>query len=353
MASINPELLRKFFDGKCTSAEVHQVLVWINSEEGAIDLGIHLEKFEDEREVNSSTSQDMLAKIHQRISEAEGQLLPAETGNVRSLGDPAKPESGLFNQWKLGIAVSFLLTIMASAIWLFSGRRDENQREPSNSAQAEYLTRQTRSGEKLTLKLNDGTVIRINSNSKVRFPKAFTGAKREVYMEGQVFFEVKRDENKPFIVHSSGLITSVLGTSFAIMEDSATQRSQVAVLTGKVKVAMAEEQGAKESESLYLNPMDAATLDALEGSLEKIKVDYDEVFAWKDNVIVFQNATFEEVQIRLEKWFGVEFLMKKKINPIKEFTGKFDDQTLEEILIGLSFTYDFDFTINDSTVVIR
>src|SRR5690606_25893746 len=125
------------------------------------------------------------------------------------------------------------------------------------------------------------------------------------------------------------------------------------VLTGKVKVAMAEEPGAEESGALYLDPMDAASFSVTGGTLEKIRVDYDDVFAWKDNVIAFQDATFDDVRKRLERWFGVEFQVKKKIKPIKEYTGKFNDQTLEEILIGLSFTYDFDFTINDSIVVIH
>ena len=352
MASMNPELVKKFFEGKCTPEEVHQVLLWINSNEGELDLEKEFEEFDSKEELNLSTSQDILTKIHQRISDADATHQP-ETSNVRSLRDPVKPKNRLFKQWKLGVAVSFLLTIMASAIWLFSGRRQDDPQRPSNSSHAEYVTRETKSGEKLTLKLNDGSTIHINSNSKVRFPKAFTGSVREVHVEGQAFFDVQRDENRPFIVYSRGLITSVLGTSFVIMEDSATQQSQVAVLTGKVKVAMAEEPGAEESGALYLDPMDAASFSVTGGTLEKIRVDYDDVFAWKDNVIAFQDATFDDVRKRLERWFGVEFQVKKKIKPIKEFTGKFNDQTLEEILIGLSFTYDFDFTINDSIVVIH
>lgn len=352
MASMNPELVQKFFGGKCTPEEVHQVLIWINSKEGAIDLAKEFEKFETDGEVNFSTSQDMLAKIHERINDAKDERSFGKNGGEKSIRNWSKILNRSFTPWKRGIAVSLALTIMASVIWLLSGRREENLPEPSTT-QVEYLTKQTRSGEKLTLKLTDGSIIHINSNSTVRFPKAFTGPTREVYMEGQVFFDVQRDENKPFIVHSNGLITSVLGTSFAITEDSASQRSEVAVLTGKVKVAKTEMNGTEGSEELNLDPMDAARLDVVERSFEKIKVDYDNVFAWKDNVIVFQNASFDDVQIRLEKWFGVKFQMKKKINPRKDYTGRFEDQTLEEILIGLSFTYDFDFTINDSNVIIR
>lgn len=353
MKSIDPELIRKFFDGRCSPEEVHQVLIWINSDEGVRALGEEFEKFEPLAEVDTINSQPLLAKIHEKIAQEEDKLCTAKEDNVRKIVQKAEPESRWIKRWKRGIAASFLLTIMASAVWLISGRREGKQAETAPSAQVEYMTRQTRPGEKLTLKLNDGSIIHLNSNSKIRFPKSFRGELREVFMEGQAFFEVQRDENKPFIVHSKNLITSVLGTSFAILEDSAAQISQVAVLTGKVKVAKSVGTGQEPSGELYLEPMDAASLDGAQGSFEKIKVDYDNAFAWKDKVLVFRNATFEEVLRKLENWYGVSFIQKRKINNRKDYTGRFDDQTLEEVMIGLSFTYDFEFDIQDSTLIIH
>ncbi|WP_057938916.1 FecR family protein [Algoriphagus resistens] len=351
MKPIDPELLRKFFDGKCSPEEVHQVLIWINSDEGVRALGEEFEKFEPLAE--AINSQPLLAKIHEKIGQEEDKLRGSKEDNVRRIAQKAMPEGTWIKRWKRGIAASLLFTLMASAVWLILSRREGDQAETAPSAQIEYLTRQTRPGEKLTLKLNDGSIIHLNSNSKIRFPKFFTGELREVFMEGQAFFDVQRDENKPFIVHSKGLITRVIGTSFAILEDSAAQISQVAVLTGKVKVAKSAHTEQKPSEELYLEPMDAASLDAAQGSFEKIKVDYDNAFAWKDKVLVLQNATFEEVLRKLENWYGVSFIQKRNIKNLKDYTGRFDDQTLEEVMIGLSFTYDFGFDIQDSTIIIH
>tara|TARA_R110002072_G_scaffold3334_5_gene24653 strand:- start:5576 stop:6637 length:1062 start_codon:yes stop_codon:yes gene_type:complete len=353
MKSMDPELIRKFFDGKCSPEEVHQVLIWINSEEGAKDLQEKFEKFEPTNKKVSINSQSVLDKIHDRIELEEIESLSAKENKVRNIPSKKRTKNTLLKRWKLGIAMSFLLTVMASAVWLFSNRRQEKLLTLDKKNQIEYLTKQTQAGEKLTLKLNDGSIIQLNSNTTIRFPKHFEGNTREIYMEGQAFFDVHRDENKPFIVHSKDLITSVLGTSFAILEDAATQVSQVAVLTGKVKVSMSLESDLEEADDLYLEPMDAASFNGVQGSFERIKVDYDNAFAWKDNVIVFQNATFIEVLKKLENWYGVNFQLKSSFKAHKDYSGRFDDQTLEEILIGLSFTYDFEYEIKNDTIIIH
>lgn len=349
---MNPELVRKFFEGNCSPEEVHKVLLWINSEEGVSELQEKFADFDPNNVEGQEISQSILNTIHERIAKEEVEVSTAISINVpREQKNQAIPRNLI--KWKMGIAASFLLILMVSAVWLFSISRVEKPSAMENIAQIEFLTRETLPGEKLTLKLNDGSIIHMNSNSKIRFPKTFVGAEREVFMQGQIFFDVHRDETRPFIVHSEGLTTSVLGTSFAIQEDSSAQKSEVSVLTGKVKVAMVDSSGTDEMEEIYLDPMHAASLDRSKGSFEKIKVDYDKAFAWKDNVLVFQNVSFEEVLKKLENWYGVKFTQKRRIKGFKDYSGRFDNQTLEEILIGLSFTYDFEFEIQGSQVIIN
>lgn len=350
---MNRELIRKFFDGKCTPEEVHQVLIWINSEEAAKELEEDFDQFEAAENKDELKSEEVLKKIHDRITHLENESFEQRIDNVRPLGNNPISKRKLFEKWKLGVAVSVLFTVMASAVWWFSIRREENHLVAEKPSEIEYIIKETQAGEKLTLKLADGSIIQMNSLSKIRFPKSFSGKIREVYMQGQIFFDVQRDENRPFIVHSKDLVTSVLGTSFAIQEDSATQQSQVAVLTGKVKVSTSIKVDNEESGELLLDPMDAASFDGLKGSLNKIKVDYDNAFAWKDRILIFRNSSFEEVLKKLESWYGVSFQLNSKIKSNKDYSGRFDDQTLEDVLIGLSFTYDFEFEIKKSIIIIH
>jgi len=350
MKAVDPELIRKFFEGKCTPEEVHQVLVWINSEQSKKDIVADFEDYKVDADVELGNCESLLSKIHEQIDREEISSSETYKGNLRRLesGD-RDPRS---KQWKIGLLASFFLTILASSVWLFTARNERESLNTDAVKKVDYITRQTRAGEKLTLKLNDGSTIQLNSNSKIKFPRFFTMENREVFLEGQAFFDVRRDESKPFIVHTKDLVTNVLGTSFTVLEDSINQLSEVAVLTGKVTVVHAGSQEASKNSELVLEPMDAASFDETKQSFEKIRVEYDRYFAWKDNVLVFHNENFEEVLIKLENWFGVKFQLKRKINDHKDYTGKFDDETLEEVLIGLSFTYDFKYKIKDSTIII-
>ncbi|MDR7129456.1 ferric-dicitrate binding protein FerR (iron transport regulator) [Algoriphagus sp. 4150] len=346
---MSPELIKKFFDGRCTPEEVHQVLLWITSEKGRGDLEKHFENFQEESNRLAVDSKAMFDKIHKRIEEENKPSISRVGGGAC---DRSTSKSKSFMSWKARIAASILICLLTSVVWLLFPGNEEEKKQTAKSGQIHYETRQTMAGEKLTLKLNDGTMIRLNANSKIRFPKSFSEAKREVYLQGEAFFDVYRNEESPFIVYSTGLKTSVLGTSFAVSEDSAKQSSQVAVLTGSVKVSKSENSSSSENEEILLHTMDAAIFEG-DGALQKMKIDYDQAFAWKDNVIVFQNANFGEVLDRLENWFGVHFKVNRKLKGSKDYSGRFEHQTLEEILIGLSFTFDFEFKIEDSTIIIN
>lgn len=351
MKSINPELLKRFFEGKCTPEEVHQILIWINSKEGINELVEDFQKFEAKEEVPAEKKKETLAKIYEKIKEEEG-FTPNKTDSVIESGNRDFFNVFKKQRWLIGVAVSFFLAILVSGVWLYSNRNSEKEEQLFISGNPENITRETKAGEKLKLKLSDGSILHVNSNSKIEFPKKFTGSTREVFLEGQAFFEVQRDESKPFIVHTKGLLTKVLGTSFSIKEEAGGQMSQVAVLTGKVQVEKPSKLTNDENNSLILEPMSAANFYSENNLLEKVKIDYDEVFAWKDNVIVFQNVDFKEVIKRLENWYGVQFKIKKPVNGVSDYSGRFENQTLEEVLLGISFTYDFEFEIQDSTVLI-
>lgn len=349
---MDPELIKKFFEGKCSPEEVHQVLLWINSEQGKQELGEDFEEFEVNKSDTAPNSQLILDKIHEEIGYKDISKTEKNTQVIRDFKSSEKKTRSR-NIWKTGIAASFFVAIILSSIsWFYLGQNQEEKVEKKVEPEVIYLTRQTMAGEKLTLKLQDGSSIQLNSNSKIKFPKSFSASSREVFMEGQAFFQVARDENRPFIVHSTDLITSVLGTSFAITEDVEKKVSQVAVLHGKVKVEKSSNKGSNETEELILEPMDAASFDSLKDSFKKIRVDYDRTFAWKDNVIVFHNSNFKEIQKRLENWFGVKFKLNKEIKDVRDYSGQFENQTLEDILIGLSFTFDFKFRIQDDVILI-
>ncbi len=242
-----------------------------------------------------------------------------------------------------GVAASFLLLV---TFWF--AHFSKISTETANQKEVYWITKRTLDGEKLSLKLKDGTLVKLNSGSSLRFPQEFADT-REVYLEGEAFFDVKRDTSTPFIIHTGEVDTKVLGTSFNVDFDPKESNVNVSVLEGKVSVSK------KENElSVILTPNQMAVSDS-SNTLRKISyVDINEIIAWKNGTLLFSEASFSEVIVSLEKWYGVKFINEKKLTSSARFTGKFENnESLEIVLKGLEVNYPkFGFKINGKNVLL-
>lgn len=349
---MKPALLKKFFKGECTPEEVHEIWIWINSDKGVQDLEEEMERFEAANpSMTEVPSKMMLERINAHILEEEkDSLIQRKSAKIAPFihGSVARP---WYKKW-FTMAASVGLVIMVSMWWiLFHKESKVEQQKPSLAL--ELVTKTTPYGQKLKLMLADGTHVHLNAGSKLVFPRRFDDGVRSVYLEGEAFFDVSRDENWPFEVKTHHATTQVLGTSFVVRDLPDQKNTKVGVLTGKVKVTeKAGREDAAGEGSFLLLPMEGVAYSAEEGALSKFKFEYDEMFAWKDNVIHFKMASFNEVTGVLTRWFGKEFEVRKGFTSKKDFTGKFDNQSLDHILEGLSFTFGFHYRIEDKKVII-
>lgn len=345
---MDPKILKKFFEGKASEDEVHQILIWINSRESKKELEELYEKYDESYELNAKTSEKIkegiLSKIGIGKSENENHQAAKRLEENRKFFSSNR-------KWIRIAVASIASCLLLIGLWNFE-ILSIGPSEGLSENTFTYLERNVGKGEKLTIKLEDGSEVKLNSGSSIRFPEKFTNEKREVFLEGEAFFNVTPDPSRPFIVHTKSLQTRVLGTSFIVKEDALNKEGSVAVLTGKVQVSIQDSLAASASEKFYLEPMDAVSFDSNDASLKKSRVNYDDVFSWKDNVISFRDASFQEIKTKLEIWYGVEFEVSKDFLTKQDYTGKFENQTLEEVLMGLSFVYDFDFEINENKVSI-
>lgn len=167
--------------------------------------------------------------------------------------------------------------------------------------------------------LSDGSKVKINSGSKLIYPKLFdSGNTREVSLVGEAFFEVAHDKEKPFIVRSGQLVTRVLGTSFTV-KAYPTEDIAVTVATGKVRVAKAQEgnlsgerdQGA-ESAPLILTPNEQAVYSLTGRDIQKQQVASKDYTGWSKGILRFGNVRLEEAILRLSRWYRVDFQFKNE-----------------------------------------
>ena len=175
----------------------------------------------------------------------------------------------------------------------------------------EWIEKSVPSGEKLYLILPDESKVLVNSNSNIKFPSTFNKQFREVYLEGEAFFEVHQDLERPFIVFAGELTTEVLGTSFNVSNRP----------TGT------------KSEKLTVKPFK-----------------YANEIAWKDGQIKFQKKKLKAVLQQLEDWYGVKFDTDKNINIDRTVSGTFQNDNLDNLLSGLGFTLNFNHKIENKNV---
>ena len=205
-----------------------------------------------------------------------------------------------------------------------------------------YETKMTRKGEKLTVLLPDGTLVKLNSESSIRFTETFE-EHRKVFLTGEAFFEVVRDTTKPFTVATRHLLTTALGTSFNI--NAYSDKEEVVLLTGKVRI----NDGASRHSEILLPGEKVAYLD---GTLKKSSnVSLDQVM-WKDGVLIFRETPFALGIEELERWYGVSFDIRNLRDKEVFLTGYFDNQNLKNVLESLSYTARFEYQIEGKEVLI-
>jgi transmembrane sensor len=195
----------------------------------------------------------------------------------------------------------------------------------------------TSSGEKSIITFSDGSIITLNADSKLRYPAQFDDVSREVYLEGEAFFEVHHDTSHPFIVHSENLSTTVLGTIFNVSAYHENKTIVVSLLGGKVKVLRSVKENTDEIG--VLKPKEQLLYNKEKNLSSFGQFDSLEVVGWRDNIYKFDNDPLGEVLTQLERAFGVKFILNNQSILAQKITTKFEKksiQTVAEVIKSLT-----------------
>lgn len=234
--------------------------------------------------------------------------------------------------WK---AAAVALLVISAGILLYVNRSSFKQEEIALTEQ--YVPK----GKLLQLSLADGTQVWLNADTKFRYPEKFGTGDREVYLEGEAFFDVKKDAARPFRIHSGKLTTTVLGTSFNVKAYSADELSEVAVITGKVSVThMAADQRSSE---VLLQPGQKAILTKGTDLLSKETFnDRDRYTSWKEGKLIFEDAPVGEVISSLGRYYNIDIRLAESLQSCK-VTATFDPMPLEKVMYLLCFTLNAEY----------
>ena len=173
--------------------------------------------------------------------------------------------------------------------------------EPEKKLEVSTIIKQTIPGQKSTITLRDGSIVYLNSGSVIRYKSDFNDSLRIIELDGQAYFEVFRDETRPFVVKCRNLTVQALGTSFDVYGYKDTP-IQVSLVSGSVRLSLPNIKVDKEH---VLNPGEYSIINNEDEIIEKGKFDPDEVLAWKEGRLIFKDATIDEIIPKLELWYGV------------------------------------------------
>ena len=172
-------------------------------------------------------------------------------------------------------------------------------------------------GQRVNLSLSDGTKVCLNAGSTFTYPALFTGNMRKVKLDGEAFFDVSANKEKPFIVHTDICDVEVLGTKFNVDAYHKERTFSAALMEGKVKV----KNNAQPLNVIYLSPNNKVTLK--DGQLKVSNIsDYD-VYRWKEGLICFTNLNFVDLMKRIEKYYGINLVVENPSLAKHSFSGKF------------------------------
>jgi len=186
----------------------------------------------------------------------------------------------------------------------------------------------TISGQKEIVTLADNSKVTLNSGSRLRYPERFTDSNRDVYLEGEAYFEVAHDSENNFIVHTGSISTSVLGTKFNISAFSDDKKITVSLFEGKIQITDQEYNDYSKSRNIVLSPHQQWSYNLNTKNSEITKFDNDKVIGWKDNKLVFENESLKLVFKKLSRAYGVKFTCSNKSILSQKITTKFENQSI-------------------------
>lgn len=189
-------------------------------------------------------------------------------------------------------------------------------------------------GKRSNILLSDGSRVWLNSGSRLVYPPIFNKKNREVFLEGEAYFEVSKNKSKPFFVRTEAFRIKVLGTKFSVQAYKNEKECNAVLVEGKVSLAKNEKFFSKEYE---LSPNQKATLSGAEDEIRITEVkDVQNYIAWIYGYLNFENEDLISLTKMISRYYNIEIEVKIQ-NAGSKFSGKLDlKESPERILYGLS-----------------
>lgn len=210
-----------------------------------------------------------------------------------------------------------------------------------------YSTVIAPSGQRTQLVLPDNTTVWLNSGTELKYPVSFSKSSRDVFVKGEAYFEVTKNQGKPFIVHTSEINVKVFGTRFNVKESKSSTLSTVTLYEGKVQVL-----DSRNKPLSFLDPGQQLRIRPEGIRLVEAK-NIESQIAWTNGMLVFDNQPFGEVIDYLANWYGVKIVIDNSLQNSHKFTFNVKTESLHDVLELISVITPINYSIKGDLVTIN
>lgn len=300
---MNTDLLHKYFSGEATPPEEAQIMDWAEA-----SAENYREYLQERKRWNTLLVNYPSVK----------RQIPASVTTSRPL-----------NRWKV-ISIAATVALLFSLAWIQFGTG-----KATEGMQAVLVP----AGQRVQLVLEDGTKVWLNSNSSFTYPTSFGSRRREVVLDGEAFFEVARNEKRPFIVKTKRYDVKVLGTTFNVYAYAKEGNVfETSLLSGSVDVS----SNLNTNEHVILKTQEKVT--EVNGLLQKNSIDSPDRFRWKDGLICLDDVPFEVLMNKFATYYDIRIKIENPKVLDYRCTGKFRqsdgvEYALRVIQRDLKFTF--------------
>ncbi|MCC5928346.1 MAG: FecR domain-containing protein [Cyclobacteriaceae bacterium] len=302
---------------------------------------------------------DVLEKQFERLIDEHAPIDPAVLGAWRNKNTAKEKSQSLIEKRSrrapdlrgLAAGIVIFISLGLASYFIYSQVESDNSGQLAETVIPVVTHRQELAplGRRKTVKLQDGSYVKLNAGSKIQYPVTFNGDDRSVEINGEAFFDVARDESRPFLIHVSDVLIKVLGTSFNVKYFEEDKELSITVSSGSVGVEMPLVQ----NKPVVLTKDQKLIFDISSGSTNILDVVADEDISWIKGLLRFDRTPFVKVKGMLERWYDVEIQITNEKLYNASLTGKHLNESLISVLESISYALGAEYEIKGRTIILK
>lgn len=342
-------LFDRYFTGACSPDELEQIAQWIGDDPARMEQVAAVRRIWDAsvdaaRVAGTDPGRFDVKRawgaVHGRMIAAREQAAAKHVLHLHPSHrhDGAGTRKARVSRWPVIAAAAVVIAATAATAWWRVGRVPMDGSAAADVAMREYGTAR---GQRSELLLADGTRVVLNVTSRLRVPETYGRRTRDVYLDGEAFFDVAHNAKAPFRVHAGGALAEDLGTAFLVRAYPEEAATTVVVSEGKVALRAS---GPGASRGVALVPRQLGRLDASRLVNVVSDVDVEQYLAWQHAQLAFKRTPLIEVVRELERWYDIDVAIDDPSLAAVPVSGVYANRSVDGILGDITRSLDARYT---------